>query len=66
MGPIIGKSTVVPHIERVRIIGDVTMVDGMLGHLEPLIVRLLERKLLGKLWLGDVISSSGRKKAGSG
>jgi len=42
------------------------MVDGMLGHLEPLIVRLLERKLLGKLWLGDVISSSGRKKAGSG
>ena len=46
MGPIIGKSTVVPHvIKRVRIIGEVgIMVDGMLGHLLLFNVGFVERR----------------------
>ena len=45
MRPVIGKSTVVPHIKRVGIIGEVgIMVDGMLGHLLLLNVRFVGRR----------------------
>ena len=64
MRPVIGKSTVVPHIKRVRIIGEVViMVGGMLRHFAPFI-RFVEKEKLVSMVVDD---SSGRgRKAGSG
>ena len=54
MRPVIGKS-IVRHIKRVCIIGEVViMVDGMLRHLEPFIVRFVEKEKLVIIVVDDV------------
>jgi len=60
--PVIGKSIVVPHIKRVRIIGEVViMVDGMLRHFLPFIVRFVVEK---EELLSVVVDIPGGKKGG--
>ena len=65
MRPAIGKSIVVPHIKRVRIIGEVVImvVDSMLRHFLPFIVRFVVEK---EELLSVVVDIPGGKKGGSG
>ena len=63
MRAIIGKSAVVPHIKRVRIIEAVVpIVDGILRHLVLLIVSSAQEGSWG-VWWDDDIPGNGRKKS---